>query len=41
MSFESIMFRLGAGRADKKRDSLIPLPQGITECRNISYGSHS
>ena len=40
MSFESIMFRFGAGRADKKRDSLIPLPQGITECRNISYGSH-
>jgi len=40
MSFESIMFNIGASRADRKRDSLIPLPQGVTECRNISYGSH-
>ena len=40
MSFESLMFNIGASRADRKRDSLIPLPLGITECRNISYGSH-
>lgn len=40
MSFESIMFNLGASISDRKRDSLIPLPLGITECRNISYGSH-
>ena len=40
MSFESLMFRIGAARADRKRDSLIPLPLGITECRNIRYGSH-
>lgn len=40
MSFESIMFNIGASRSDRKRDSLIPLPLGITECRNISYGSH-
>ena len=40
MSFQSMMFNIGASRADKKRDSQIPLPEGITECRNISYGSH-
>ena len=40
MSFTSIMFNIGASRADRKRDSLIPLPLGITECRNIRYGSH-
>ena len=40
MSFQSIMFNFGASRADRKRDSQIPLPEGITECRNISYGSH-
>ena len=40
MSFQSIMFNIGASRADKKRDSMIPLPLDITECRNISYGSH-
>ena len=34
------MFHIGASRADRKRDSLIPLPLGITECRNISYGCH-
>lgn len=40
MSFHSFMFRRGAGRADRKRDQAIPLPQGVTECRNIAYGSH-
>lgn len=40
MSFASIMFNIGASRSDRKRDSLIPLPLGITECRNISFGSH-
>ena len=40
MSFTSLMMNLGASRADRKRDSLIPLPLGITECRNICYGSH-
>lgn len=40
MSLESIMFNISASRGDRKRDSLIPLPQGVTECRNISYGSH-
>lgn len=40
MSFQSIMFNIGASKSDRKRDSLIPLPLGITECRNICYGSH-
>ena len=38
MSLQSILFHLGAARSDKKRDDAIPLPEGITECRNISYG---
>lgn len=34
------MFNIGASIGDYKRDRDIPLPDGITECRNISYGSH-
>ena len=40
MSIEALLFRYGAAKSDKKRDAAIPLPEGITECRNISYGSH-
>ena len=40
MSLQSVLFNIGASRSDRKRDALIPLPQGVTECRNISYGSH-
>ena len=40
MSFESIMFNLRASKSDRQRDAAIPLPQGVTECRNISYGCH-
>ena len=40
MSLESLLFILGAKRSDRKRDATIPLPTGITECRNISYGPH-
>ena len=40
MSFQSIMFNIGATINDYKRDKAIPLPAGITECRNISYGCH-
>ena len=40
MSFDSIMFNIRAAKSDKLRDAAIPLPQGVTECRNISYGSH-
>lgn len=34
------MFNIGATISDYKRDKAIPLPEGITACRNISYGSH-
>lgn len=40
MTLEALLFRYKAGRSDKKRDAAIPLPVGITECRNISYGPH-
>ena len=40
MSFTSIMLNINASRSDRKRDSLIPLPRGVVECRNIRYGSH-
>lgn len=40
MSYHSFMFRLHAGRSDRKRDRTIELPDGITECRNIAYGDH-
>ena len=40
MSFQSIMFNIGASKADRKRDAAIPLPEGVTEYRDISYGCH-
>ena len=40
MTLEALLFRHMAGRSDKKRDAAIPLPSGVTECRNISYGPH-
>ena len=40
MSLEGILFNIKASRSDRERDAAIPLPTGITECRNISYGSH-
>jgi len=40
VSFQSILFNINASRSDKKRDEAIPLPTGVTECRNISYGPH-
>ena len=40
MSIEALLFRHGAAKNDRIRDAAIPLPDGITECRNISYGSH-
>ena len=39
MSIQSILFNLGASRSDKKRDSAIPLPENVAECRNVSYSS--
>ena len=38
MSFQSIMFNIRASKSDKIRDAAIPLPEGVTEYRNISYG---
>ncbi|MBR4291026.1 MAG: alpha/beta hydrolase [Oscillospiraceae bacterium] len=40
MSLQSVMFNIGAAINDYKHDKAIPLPDGITQCRNISYGSH-
>lgn len=40
MSFQSIMLNINASKSDRKRDAAIPLPEGVTECRNISYGPH-
>ncbi len=39
MSWECFMLNIGAPRSDRKRDAAIPLPEGVAECRNISYGS--
>ena len=39
MSLTGLLFNITAHYGDKKRDAAIPLPSGITECRNISYGS--
>ena len=40
MTFSSLRFYLSATRSDRKRDAAIPLPAGVTQLRNISYGSH-
>ncbi len=40
MSLQSILMNWGAAASDRRRDAAIPLPEGITECRNISYGPH-
>lgn len=40
MSLQSLLFNFGASRADRKRDAAIPLPAGVTECRNISYDQY-
>lgn len=40
MSIQSIRFCIGAGKSDRKRDSAIPLPSGVVQHCNISYGPH-
>jgi len=40
MSIEGRIFIFKATRSDKKRDALIPLPEGVKEYRDISYGPH-
>ncbi len=38
MSLQSFLFRVGAARSDKKRDAAIPIPDGVTQVKNLSYG---
>ena len=40
MSMTAIMFNLSASISDFLRDRAIPLPGGVVQCRNLSYGSH-
>ncbi len=40
MSLAALMFNLRASASDKKRDAAIALPEGVTQCRDISYGPH-
>ena len=40
MTGSSLLFYIGATKSDRKRDAAIPLPAGVTEYRDISYGSH-
>lgn len=40
MSIQSMMFRRGARKSDRKRDSIIPLPAGVKQMCDISYGPH-
>ena len=40
MSLQSLWIRYTFAKNDRKRDGAIPLPQGVTQCRNISYGSY-
>ena len=38
MSIQALLFRFSATKSDAARDAKIPLPEGVTEHRNISYG---
>jgi len=40
MRFDIWKMRFGIRRIDRKRDRAIPLPAGVTQCRNLSYGPH-
>lgn len=40
MSIQSILFRFNAYRSDHRRDKEIPLPAGVSQCRNIHYDEH-
>ena len=40
MSFDSIMFNIGARKSDRKRDRKIPFPKGVIQIKDISYGPH-
>lgn len=40
MSLQALSLWYRSTKNDRRRDAAIPLPTGITECRNISYGSY-
>ena len=40
MTLQTMLFRIGAGRSDRKRDRAIPLPEGVQQVCNLSYGDH-
>lgn len=40
MSLQGLLLKYMFANSDRKRDAAIPLPDGVTQCRNISYGSH-
>ena len=40
MQISTLIMRLTVSRIDRKRDKAIPLPTGVTEYRNLSYGPH-
>ena len=37
MSLQGLMFRLSAGRNDRKRNAATALPQGVCQQRHILY----
>ena len=40
MTMTALMFRLMAGRSDKKRDAGLTIPESVSAYRDISYGKH-
>lgn len=40
MSIQSIQFCIGAAKSDYKRDRIIPLPSGVKQVCDLSYGPH-
>ena len=40
MSLEGFQLCRSASRSDARRDAQIPLPEGVTEFRNIQYGPY-
>ena len=40
MSLEGRMLCWGSARSDKRRDSAIAFPEGVTQVRDISYGPY-
>lgn len=40
MTLDTLLLRYKAAKSDRERDAAIPLPENVTEKRNIAYGSH-